>query len=75
MTTANPAIIRPDIVDARQVDFFERLTPKQGWDSFLFLLIAVGVVAYTVREAEWVQTPGLFTIVSCPTSRGWSWRK
>ena len=41
----------------------ERLTPKEGWDSFVLMLAAVGVAAFTVREGDWVDTPGLFAIV------------
>lgn len=42
----------------------ERVTPKQGWDSFLLLFGIVGVVALTMRQAEWVETPGLIPIVA-----------
>ena len=41
----------------------ERLNPKQGWDSFVLLVAAVGVAVWTVREANWVETPGLMRIV------------
>jgi hypothetical protein len=41
----------------------ERLSPKQGWDTFVLLVAAVGVAALTVREADWVETPGLMRIV------------
>ena len=41
----------------------ERLGPKQGWDSFFLLTAAVGVAAWSAREADWVETPGLLVIV------------
>ena len=70
MTLNSPTIIRPDTIDNRRPDVFERLSPKQGWDSFFFLLIAFGVVAFTVRESNWVQTPGIFSMVFLSTTTG-----
>ena len=45
----------------------EWLTPEEGWDSLVLLMAAVAVVAWSVREAGWVETPGIFTIavLSC----------
>ena len=44
----------------RLAEFF---TPKQGWDTFVMMVAAVGVVAWSVREADWTETPGLMRIV------------
>ena len=41
----------------------DRYTPRQGWDTFLLLVLAVGVVALTLRQGDWVETPGLFPVV------------
>ena len=40
-----------------------RFAPREGWDSFALLVVAMSVVAFTVREADWVDTPGLFLII------------
>ena len=32
-----------------------RFTPREGWDSFALLAVTMGVVAFTVREAGWVE--------------------
>ena len=53
----------------------ERVTPKQGWDSFVLLVAAVGVVALTVRQAEWVETPGLVPIVAWSCLAGLAFSK
>ena len=39
--------------------FIDRYTPSQGWDTFLLLFLAVGTVAVTVRQADWVDTQDL----------------
>ena len=41
----------------------DRFTPREGWDSFALLTVAMGVVAFTVGEAGWVETPGLLLVV------------
>ena len=43
--------------------FVDRYTPSQGWDTFLLLFLAVGTVAVTVRQGDWVDTPGMFSVV------------
>ena len=48
----------------------ERFTPKQGWDTFVLMMAAVGVAAWTVREADWVETPGLLGIVAASSLTG-----
>ena len=69
MSTGDVAVPRPGLegLGANQrslyVSVLERLGPKQGWDSFFLLTVAVGVAAWTVREADWVETPGLLAIV------------
>ena len=46
-----------------------RFTPAQGWDTFLLMVAAVGVAAGSVRDSNWVETPGMIPIVllSCLT--------
>ena len=44
-------------------DWIKRLTPSEGWDTFALMLAATSVVAWTVREANWVETPGLFFVI------------
>ena len=48
----------------------EWLTPRQGWDALLLLMGVVGVAVWTVREAGWVETPGLLPIVVLSTVAG-----
>ncbi len=48
---------------ASPANWLERLTPKQGWDTFALAVATIGVAAWTVREANWVETPGLMLVV------------
>ena len=41
----------------------DRLAPPQGWDTYLLLLASLGVVVWTVLEANWADTPGLMPVV------------
>ena len=69
MSTGEAAAIYGPAAEGRPIErsslltWAERLTPSQGWDSFALLVAAVGGAAVTVREAGWVETPGLMLIV------------
>ena len=39
----------------------DRYSPSQGWDVFLLMTLAVYLVALTVRQGDWVETPGILT--------------
>ena len=45
-----------------------RLT--QGWDTFLLLVAGLGVVSWSVLEADWVETPGLLATVWSAAASG-----
>ena len=47
-----------------------RLNPSQGLETFVLLVAAVGVVAWTVREADWAETPWLMATVVCSCLAG-----
>ena len=49
--------------DYRVPDWVERYTPAQGWDTYLLFLLILGAVAWTVRDANWVDTPGILMLV------------
>ena len=40
-----------------------RYSPRQGWDTFMLMLVAAGIAAYSVADAEWVEAPGLISMV------------
>ena len=69
MITAEATALYPPAAEGRPDDrgsvwtLAERLTPKEGWDTFLLVVGVVGVSVFTVWEAGWVATPGLFAIV------------
>ena len=46
------------------------LTPRQGWTTFALWLATAGVVAWTVRGAGWVETPGLMPVVFLSSAAG-----
>ena len=54
----------------RATEWARRFAPEQGWDTYLLLVAAVGVVALTVQDARWVATPGLPLIVVVATFTG-----
>ena len=45
------------------VSKIRKYAPAQGWDAFLLLVAALGVVVWSVLDARWVETPGLLFIV------------
>ena len=40
-----------------------KVSPREGWDVFLLMLGTVSVSAWVVREARWVETPGLMWVM------------
>ena len=78
MTTSEAAVPFPAGSRSRmsllQAPAFKRaaewLTPRQGWDALLLLMGIVGVAVWTVREAGWVETPGLMLIIVFSTVAG-----
>ena len=43
--------------------FVARYSPRQGWDTFLLMLVAAGIATLSVARAEWVEAPGLISMV------------
>lgn len=67
-------IFRLDRTDNSEDIAFKRfvniVSPKEGWDTYLLALAMVCVAAWIVREAEWVETPGLWVIIFLSTIVG-----
>ncbi|MBM3932893.1 MAG: hypothetical protein FJ319_01065 [SAR202 cluster bacterium] len=68
MSTANPTVSYSPGADAAAksgspLKWIARASPKEGWDCFVLLVAAIGVSAWTVREANWVPTPGLYWVL------------
>ena len=69
MTVGEAAVLYPTNEEKRSGErprllrAAERLTPREGWDTFALLVATIGVAAWTVREGNWVETPGLMSIV------------
>ncbi len=40
-----------------------RYSPRQGWDTFALMLAAAGIAALSVARADWVEAPGLISMV------------
>jgi transglutaminase-like putative cysteine protease len=59
----------------RVPEWFERFTPAQRWDTYLLLLLSFGTVAWTVRDANWVDTPGIIMLVFVGTLVGLAFAK
>ncbi len=55
----------PEAVGSRRawLDKLKRYSPSQGWTTFALLILAILVVAWSVTDAEWVESPGLNTIM------------
>ena len=45
------------------MDRFRQYSPSQGWTTVALLLVAALVVGWSVTEAEWVDSPGINTIM------------
>ena len=45
------------------LEWFERFSPSQGWATYLFLLATLLIVARSVLTAEWVETPGILSVM------------
>ena len=43
--------------------FVVRYSPRQGWDTFLLMLVAAGIATLSVAQADWVEAPGLIPMV------------
>ncbi|MQG39072.1 MAG: transglutaminase domain-containing protein [SAR202 cluster bacterium] len=64
--------------DSEDITFKKMLgivSPREGWDTYLLALAMVCVSAWIVREAEWVETPGLWIIMFLSTIVGLSTAK
>ena len=40
-----------------------KYAPAHGWDTFLLMLATLGVVAWSVLDSGWVETPGLLFVI------------
>ena len=49
---------------------FSMISPREGWDTYILVLAMVCVAAWILREAEWVETPGLWLIIFLSTIVG-----
>ena len=61
--------------DYRVPDWVERYTPAQGWDTYVLFLLILGTVAWTVRDANWVDTPGILGLVAAASLVGLGFAK
>ena len=69
---------RPDSAadrDYRVPDWLTRYSPAQGWDTYLLFLLILATVAWTVRDANWVDTPGILVLVVVATLVGLGFAK
>lgn len=67
MSSAEGAVSYPSrrgVIEGTAVwEFIARYTPKQGWDTVAILAAALGVVVWTVKAADWVDTPGMLALI------------
>ncbi len=74
MSTTINNVFRVDksdgIDDVSFIKTLKKISPKEGWDTFILVLAMVCVAAWIVREAEWVETPGLWLIMILSTIIG-----
>ena len=61
--------------DYRLPGWVERYTPAQGWDTYLLFVLILGAVAWTVRDANWVDTPGILMLVAAASLVGLGFAK
>jgi|GEM_PF-468445 transglutaminase-like putative cysteine protease len=70
MSTSLATLSQPIDIDSKLPDWLDRLggtirrvSPKEGWDTFLLMFASVGISAWVVREANFVPTPGLVGVI------------
>ena len=51
-------------------EFVARYTPSQGWDTVAILAAALAVVVWTVKAADWVDTPGMLALIVAASLAG-----
>ena len=61
--------------DYRVPDWLTRYTPSQGWDTYLLFLLIFATVAWTINDANWVDTPGILMLVVAATLVGLGFAK
>ena len=61
--------------DYRVPDWLTRYSPAQGWDTYLLFLLVLATVAWTVRDANWVDTPGILMLIVVATLVGLGFAK
>ena len=50
--------------------WLQRVSPQQGWDTYLLLLGMMATVTWSVLDADWVRAPGLMPMVVLSTATG-----
>lgn len=70
MTSNRATLSRPTDIDLSPPDWLDqagrllrKVSPREGWVTFLLMFAAVGVSAWVVREADFVPTPGLMGVI------------
>ena len=61
--------LAPTVTDRLQ-SWFTRFSPSQGWATFAFLMATLVVVAGSVKEADWAETPGLLSVLLWSAAAG-----
>lgn len=62
-------------MQSKYSDTFFNLAPREGWESFFLITGTVSTVAWSVREASWVETPGAFILIALATTVGLSFSR
>jgi transglutaminase-like putative cysteine protease len=72
MTTQTALLTPAPLFDSGHPAFraFRRLTPSEGWLTLAILLGSLLVIAKTVTDAAWADTPSLYGIVTVSTIMG-----
>ncbi len=70
MTTTKITLAKPSDLTLTPPEWMEqslrllrKISPREGWDTFLLMYAAVGISAWVVREADFVSTPGLMGVI------------
>ena len=70
MSSTRITVSRPADIDLNTPDWLgqlgrllQRVSPREGWDTFLLMFVAVGISAWVVREGDFVATPGLMGVI------------